>query len=126
MSLADFLGWEENTVYQKDDYLYQIRNNKLYRTSLETENWRVLLDIKQLTGLQNATKVKPRFYLQLPILDEEESYLNHDKSNNILLFSTNTSTWQFQTIFTEADVMKLEEKYDTDLSYLKRIPAEDE
>lgn len=76
-----------------------------------------------LVALQEATKI--RFYLQLPILNKEESYLNYDKRTKCIIFSTDEEDDDFQTIFTESKIMKLEEKYDTDLSYLKRISVEE-
>lgn len=123
ISLAEFLGWEETEIYQKDDNKYKVTDNKLYRTSLEFKNWRLMFDITTITNLQTATKVESKFYLQLPILDKCESYLNYDKYKNNILFADNQNNKFFQTIFTEDEVKKLEEKYSTDLSYLKRIPV---
>lgn len=84
----------------------------------------MIFDIERITNLQTATKVEigPKFYLQLPILDKDESYLNYDKDKNCIIFADSGNVSNFQTIFTEDEVKKLEEKYDTDLSYLKRIP----
>lgn len=45
ISLADFLGWKEKEIYQKDNCQYQIRDNKLYGTSLGTEDWWMMFDI---------------------------------------------------------------------------------
>ena len=123
ISVPDFLGWEEDQVYQKDKYQYILRNNKVYRKSLETREWCLIYDMNLLVALQEATKI--RFYLQLPILNKEESYLNYDKRTKCIIFSTDEEDDDFQTIFTESEIMKLEEKYDTDLSYLKRIPVEE-
>ena len=114
ISVPDFL---------KDKYQYILRNNKVYRKSLETGEWCLIYDMNLLVALQEATKI--RFYLQLPILNKEESYLNYDKRTKCIIFSTDEEDDDFQTIFTESEIMKLEEKYDTDLSYLKRIPVEE-
>lgn len=57
ISLADFLGWKEKEIYQKGDYQYQVRNNKLYRTSLEVEDWRMMVDANVFVALQTANKL---------------------------------------------------------------------
>lgn len=123
ISLADFLGWKEKEIYQKGDYQYQVRNNKLYRTSLEIEDWRIMVDANVFVALQTANKLESKFYLHYPMLEESRSYLNYNKDAGNFVFSTYTTIKPYQTIFTEADVKKLEKKYNIDLSYLKRIPV---
>lgn len=108
ISLADFLGWKEKEIYQKDNCQYQIRDNKLYGTSLGTEDWWMMFDIERITNLQTATKVEieSKFYLQLPILEKDENYLNYDKDKNCIIFADNGNVSNFQTIFTEDEIRR--------------------
>lgn len=59
-SLADFLGWEEDTEYVYKDYKYKIINNTLHFTRTKN-NWIKIYDF-DVTGLRQAEKVQLKKY----------------------------------------------------------------
>ena len=86
-SLADFLGWEEDTEYVYNDYKYKIINNTLYFTRT-INNWIKIYDFN-VVGLRQAEKVqlkKYHFVLKQEYIDffgitENENYINMFKKN---------------------------------------------
>ena len=86
-SLADFLGWEEDTEYVYKDYKYKIINNNLYLTRT-INSWIKIYDFN-VVGLRQAEKVqlkKYHFVLKQEYIDffgitENENYINMFKKN---------------------------------------------
>lgn len=83
ITLADFLGWEEDTEYEYDCDRFKIMGDELFiYNSCAVEGWLDAYDvsINGFEELRNAKKVEKRYIVPLPNLktsDGEQQYLTH-------------------------------------------------
>lgn len=115
MSLADFLGWEEDVEYELNDYIYKISKGSILYRSLFSGKYEMFCS-KYLSQLREAKKVREkRFnlilkkgYRKLFDLLDNEKYLNMD----IEYRGVNS---KYQAQFTLEEIEKIKKKYDIDL-----------
>lgn len=123
ISLADFLGWEEDVEYEWNDYIYKISEGSILYYSLFSNKYEMFCD-KDLSKLREAKKVREkRFnlilkkgYRKLFDLLDNEKYLNIDIEYRGVFhskYSNNNSKYQAQ--FTLEEIEKIKKKYDIDL-----------
>lgn len=102
ITLAEFLGWEENTEYEYDCDRFKIMDNDLFiYNNFAAEKWLDAYDvsINGFEELRNARKVEKRYIVPLPNLktsDGEQQYLTH-KDNTFFVSRRNEDlrqTWK--------------------------------
>ena len=83
ITLAEFLGWEEDVEYKYDCDRFKIMDNDLFiYNRFAAEKWLDAYDvsINRFEVLRNAKKAEKRFVVPLPNLktsDGEQQYLTH-------------------------------------------------
>lgn len=123
MSLADFLGWEEDVEYEWNDYTYKISKGNILYHSLFSGKYEIFCS-KYLSQLREAKKVKKkRFnlilkkgYIKLFDLQDYEKYLTVDTTDGTIFnskYSSNNS--KYQAKFTLEEIEEIKKIYDIDL-----------
>lgn len=112
-SLAEFLGWEEDTEYKTDyicgDYKYKVINNQLYFTK-HGSDWKTY-SVLDFWGIKQAKKVKPKKY-QFKLKQKYIYFFNNSGLRNVLAFNGETTMISYtfcendklQTEFTEEEI----------------------
>lgn len=123
ISLADFLGWEEDVEYEWNDYIYKISEGSILYYSLFSNKYEMFCD-KDLSKLREAKKVREkRFnlilqkgYRELFDLQDCEKYLTIDTTDGTVFnskYSSNNSKYQAQ--FTLEEIEEIKKKYGIDV-----------
>ena len=67
ITLAEFLGWEEDTEYKRGGDIFKVEGNNLFEKGEECSsgwcNFYMLSD--ELIDLRNATKYEPKYYAKI-------------------------------------------------------------
>lgn len=124
MSLADFLGWEEDVEYEWNDYTYKISKGSILYRSLFSGKYEMFCS-KYLSQLSEAKKArKKRYnlilqkgYIKLFDLQDNEKYLTMAIDDGTIFhskYSNNNSKYQAQ--FTLEEIEKIKKDYNIDLS----------
>lgn len=120
MKLSEFLGWNENVVYEVEESLYKIEENSLYeyRQELEFPRWIMstfILSNDNITKFQNTkiSNYEKLYYFYSEEL-EKKAYIsieNFKKENEKIKLSVTIRTKLTKSIFTEEECNYLKEKY---------------
>ena len=113
MTLAEFLGWEENVEYRSGGTTFKVDGNHLmdlrsngYWEYTCCETW-------ELIELRDAVRVKPepkKYYLKHKFLGAERfAYLNYSHEFKDFELETKSFEDNFQTQFTEEEIKMLED-----------------
>lgn len=125
-TLAEFLGWEENEIYNCFGNLYMFKDDELCFLNYENE-WKKAGCYKELIGIkQQAKKVKPKkYYLKLKgeygkFIDKKSgfTFLNYRKNvKTYFLGSAGDDVTGYQTQFTDEEIkhIKLPEPLTIDM-----------
>lgn len=120
MKLSEFLGWNENVVYEVEESLYKIEENSLYeyRQELEFPRWIMstfILSNDNITKFQNTkiSNYEKLYYFYSEELGEKAyiSIENFKKENEKIKLSVTIRTKLTKSIFTEEECNYLKEKY---------------
>ena len=133
MSLADFLGWEEDVEYEWNDYTYKISGGNILYRSLFSGKYEMFCS-KYLSQLSEAKKVrKKRFnlilqkgYIKLFDLQDNEKYLTMAIDDGTVFnskYSNNNSKYQVQ--FTLEEIEEIKKKYDIDLCIYEIVEVQE-
>lgn len=133
MSLADFLGWEEDVEYELNDYIYKISKGSILYRSLFSGKYEMFCS-KYLSQLREAKKVKEkRFnlilqkgYIKLFDLQDNEKYLTVDTKDGTIFnskYATDNSKYQAQ--FTLEEIEEIKKKYDIDLCIYEIVEVQE-
>ena len=126
ITLADFLGWEENVEYEFDKKIYKVIDNNLYSKFQKDFSLNLAsLCNYDISRLRHAKKVrKKRFnlilqngYRKLFDLLDCEKYLTMDIDEETIFnskYSNDNSKYQVQ--FTLEEIKKIKKKFKIDLS----------
>lgn len=126
ISLAEFLGWEENVEYEFDKKIYKVIDNNLYSKFQKDFSLNLAsLCNYDISRLRQAKKVREkRFnlilqkgYRELFDLLDNEKYLTIDTTDGTVFnskYSINNSKYQAQ--FTLEEIEEIKEKFKIDLS----------
>ena len=116
ITLADFLGWEEDVEYNAFDERYKVVNNELYWFNDRYNEWIKSDYDEELINFQQAKKIQPKkYYLKLKGsyrefygIKNNSIYLNFDKTNGRLFLSNSNNYEACRTQFTkeESEEMK--------------------
>ena len=123
MTLADFLGWEEDVEYEWNEYRYKISGGSIFYYSLFSKKYEMFCN-KDLLRLRGAKKIGgKRFnlilqkgYRELFDLQDNEKYLTIDTTDGTVFnskYSNNNSKYQSQ--FTLEEIEELKKIYNIDL-----------
>lgn len=115
ISLADFLGWEENVEYKIWSDRYKIIDNKLYLFDYKLSKWKTSCYNDDFADFKQAKKVQPeKYFLRLKEkyykfyrIAKGLSYLNFNKITNILFLSVSTPFEEYQTQFTLEEIEEI-------------------
>lgn len=134
MSLADFLGWEEDVEYNGIGDRYKIVDNKLYVFEKWLNKWRLSIFIDAFVKLQQAKKIIPNkynlilksVYIELFDLQDNEKYLTMAIDDRTIFhskYSTDNSKYQAQ--FTLEEIEEIKKKYDIDLCIYEIVEVQE-
>lgn len=125
ISLADFLGWEEDAEYKNSINTYKIQNNSLYEQPINIVNGYIpahivlsetfIKKLRKLKKMQHSkyNLILQKGYRELFDLQDCEKYLTIDTTDGTVFnskYSTNNSKYQAQ--FTLEEIKRI---YDIDL-----------
>ncbi|MFP5493132.1 hypothetical protein ACLGL2_00810 [Parvimonas sp. G1641] len=132
ITLADFLGWEENVEYKVWGDRYKIIDNKLYR---KLSKWKTSCYNDNFTDFQQAEKIQPKkYYLKLKDkycnfykITKGLDYLNFNEKTDCFFISNFTSFDKYKTQFTLEEIEELKKIEDIPVEHFKPIEVgEDE
>lgn len=107
ITLADFLGWEEDVEYKVWGDRYKIIDNKLHLFDHKLSKWKTSCYNDDFTDFQQAKKIQPKkYYLKLKDkyrnfygFTKDFDYLNFYKNTNYFFISNSTSFDEYQAQF---------------------------
>ena len=110
-SLADFLGWEENMIYEKDEWMYKIENGILKNKMKNEEmDWvHDTISINKYPELRNFKRYNP-YYMIRTIFEDDNGIQYLTKNGPKVFLAPKSENKDLQT-FTEADAKDLIKKY---------------
>lgn len=121
-SLADFLGWEENVIYEKDEWIYKIEDGIL-KSKMKNEEMGWVHDtisINKYTELRNFKRHNPCYMIRT--IFEDDNSLQYVTKNGPKVFLAPKSENKDLQIFTEDDAKDLIKKYNLqDIAALVKI-----
>lgn len=130
-TLAEFLGWEENEIYNCFGNLYMFKDDELCFLNYENE-WKKAGCYKELIGIkQQAKKVEPKkYYLKL---EEEyndflfkynkEIYINLNSENEYFL-NSKVENYDCKTQFTDKEIKNIKLPEPLTLDMFDKIEVE--
>lgn len=115
ISLADFLGWEEDIEYDNLGKRYKMISNKLYYFNNVSNEWTTSVfneKFEEFIEFQQAKKAQPKkYYLRLKDkycnfygISEDFDYLNFNKKINRFFISNSASFEEYQVQFTLEEI----------------------
>ena len=114
VSLADFLGWQEDKVYLYKDVKLMIKDNMLHVRDYYGRDWlpiRHEVGINDFAQLRESKRADMRYYLKIKDefiefcnLESELSYLNYDMNVNAYYLSDTIVTENVTCLFTEKEI----------------------
>lgn len=116
ITLADFLGWDEEQEYGYNDTIYKIINSKIYARKInDPKVYETLLPINLFKTLKRASKIKSKkYYLKLKrdifvfFNEDINIYINYDKRKDKCYLNTKDElTEKYQTRFTKEEIQRL-------------------
>lgn len=127
MTLADFLGWEENAVYTDGDIYYKVKGGMLYfkikkiwNSSGYNDNFNACYKLREY---DKVGKIQPKYnlilqkgYRKLFDLQDNEKYLTIDTTDGTVFnskYSNNNSKYQAQ--FKLEEIEEIKRKHNIDL-----------
>lgn len=118
VSLADFLGWQEDKVYFYKDVKLMIKDNMLHVRDYYGRDWlpiRHEVGINDFVALRESKRADVKYYLKIKDefiefcnLESELSYLNHDMSVNAYYLSDTCVTENVTCLFTELEINSIQ------------------
>ena len=127
MTLAEFLGWEENETYRTyrlEGFIeHKVVGNKLLARVNDNEWEETEYSLGLLVWfVKYSIKVEPKkYYLRHKYLDiEQYSYLNYNQVVKVYELNSQSDEDNYQTQFTEEEIKEIEEK-GFDLTNFERI-----
>ena len=130
ITLADFLGWDEEQEYEYNDKIIKIINNKLYSKSRnESKFYETLLPLNCFESLKKASKLDlQKYYLKFKeptlfrfALKEDFTYLNYDKEMEVYFLNTNKELNEYKTRFTKKEIENIKLPYIFDMNDFEMI-----
>ena len=134
VSLADFLGWEEDVEYKIWSDRYKIIDNKLHLFDHELSKWKTSCYNDDFADFKRAKKVQPeKYYLRL-----KEKYRNfYGITNNLIYFNLNKKTkenflsslkcfGEYQTQFTKEEIEEIKKLDYINFEQLEIVKVEED
>lgn len=132
ITLAEFLGWEEDTEYEYEGMVYKVIDADLIVNVDGLYQWERVnegdIKIHELGKLsEEAERVEPKkYYLKHKFLGIERlAYLNYGHIGKDFELNSKRFVDNIQTQFTEEEIKKIEEK-GFDLCNFEKVEVEDE
>lgn len=136
VTLAEFLGWDENEIYTCFGDKYSIKNNELY-VSRHTDKWskdymyNTLIDIKKQAKKFECKKIEPKkYYLQLKFKYNDflckhgnKTYINFNTEDEYFLDSKNNFDY-CKTQFTDEEIKNIKLPEPLTLDMFDKIEVE--
>ena len=101
VSLAEFLGWEENVEYRRNGKIYKVKGEKLmilendyHRKKVHTKTWEVVWEV---VDLKNAEKHEPKYFARIKgweLLPNDIYYFRWDEKRQTLTLGSNDTKIQ--------------------------------
>lgn len=115
VSLADFLGWEEDVEYDVSEERYKVVNGKLYWFNDRYNEWEISDYDEELIKFQQAKKIQPKkYFLRLREnyrkfygIMNNSIYLNFDKTTGRLFLSNSNNYEACRTQFTKEEIEEI-------------------
>ena len=124
MTLAEFLGWEENVEYRRGGNIFKVDGNHLMDLRSNDYWGNTCCETWELIELRNAVRVKPKpkkYYLKHKFLGSEDfNYLNYLSASGRFCLLGLLENYDYKTKFTEEEIKEIEEK-GFDLTNFERI-----
>lgn len=112
MTLAEFLGWEENVEYRRGGNIFKVDGNHLMDLRSSDYWGNTCCETWELLELRNAVRVKPKsknYYLRHKFIGSKtRDFLNYLKSNEEFYLSKSNEISSYQTQFTEDEINEIE------------------
>lgn len=133
ISLAEFLGWEEDKEYLVCGDRYKLVNNEILFFDGSHNVWVLSLYSNAITELLEAPKIK-KYYLKLHqkwiefySIKPGESYLNNKISTDGCFLGSKTESKPYKTQFTTEEIKKIKERDDINFEQFETVEVgEDE
>lgn len=122
ITLAEFLGWEEDTEYKYMENIYKVKDDTLYRFSYKKNRFNVESNLRicssDFAKLKQAVKIEKKYHIHLKreIKDVLSAYADYisliSKKNNLLDKDKHVKEFtkkEFEEIKKIADIFELEE-----------------
>lgn len=122
ITLAEFLGWEEDTEYKYMGNIYKVKDDTLYRFSYKKNRFNVESNLRicssDFAKLKQAVKIEKKYHIHLKreIKDVLSAYADYisliSKKNNLLDKDKHVKEFtkkEFEEIKKIADIFELEE-----------------
>lgn len=132
MSLAEFLGWEEDIEYELWSDRYKIIDNKLYLFDYKLNKWKTscynddFADFKQAKRIEKYNLILKSGYIKLFDLQDYEKYLTiniQDRDVFHSKYSTDNSKYQAQ--FSLEEIEQIKKKYEIDLCIYEIVEVQE-
>ena len=105
ISLADFLGWEEDVAYKMGDFVNKIKDGKIYVKNRITGEWDVAFDCEDF---RSATKYEPKYRIETPFLSSHgRQYLSKEKGMGDTFVAAKLNSADVIQEFTKEEAEKL-------------------
>ena len=135
ITLADFLGWEENVEYKVWGNECKIIDNKLHFFDHKLSKWKTSCYNDDFTDFQQAKKIQPKKYnlilqkgyRKLFDLLDCEKYLTMDIDEETIFnskYATDNSKYQVQ--FTLEEIKNIKKKFKIDLSIYDVVEVQEQ
>jgi hypothetical protein len=138
VTLAEFLGWEENEIYIFFNLPYMVKDDELCFLNNENE-WRTVTCYRALTEIkQRAKKVEPKKiepkkyyfklkeeYIKFICKDICNSYLNFKIEERLYFLGCNDNVkYKFQTKFTDEEIKNIKLPEPLTIDMFEKIEVE--
>ena len=129
MTLAEFLGWEENVEYRRGGNIFKVDGSHLMDLRSNDYWGNTCCETWELLELRNAVRVKPepkKYYLRHKFLGSSGyNYLNYFIIGNDYIINDRCSGDCFKSEFTDSEIKEIEAT-GFDLRNFERVEVEDE
>lgn len=127
VTLAEFLGWEEDVEYKCNEDKFIIMDNQLYMRNYTLRDWVDYdVSINRFEQLRCAKKIDPKKYCLRHKFIKASSNKNLNFSEDTSLYNSSKLTYQGQSQFTQQEINDIKKKFNTNLEDFEQVEVIDE